>query len=89
MVQSRLDLLNDDWDVISSVERQLQLYKEDMQEDFNYRMADVENILLFYGTTRPGILEEYLRIARIPDLLKKKTERGILKPRWLPIHRTD
>lgn len=72
VVQSRLDLLNDDWDVISSVERQLQLYKEDMQEDFNYRMADVENILYSMEQRGQAFFEEYLRIARIPDLLKKE-----------------
>lgn len=71
VVQSRLELLNEDWEVISSVERQLTLYKEDMRQDFDFRMADVENILYSMEQRGQIFFEEYLRIARIPDLLKK------------------
>jgi hypothetical protein len=41
----RLDLLKADFDMLSDVEAQLTLYKEDMQRDFNFRMADIENVL--------------------------------------------
>lgn len=71
VVQSRLNLLNDDWEVISSVERQLVLYREDMEHDFDYRMSDIENILFEMEQRGQNFFEEYLRIARIPDLLKK------------------
>lgn len=71
VVQSRLNLLNDDWEVISSVERQLTLYREDMVHDFDYRMSDIENILFEMEQRGQNFFEEYLRIARIPDLLKK------------------
>ncbi len=71
VVQSRLELLNEDWEVISSVERQLTLYKEDMKKDFDFRMADIENILYSMEQRGQIFFEEYLRIARIPDLLKK------------------
>lgn len=71
IVQTRLNLLNDDWEVISSVERQLVLYREDMVHDFDYRMSDIENILFEMEQRGQNFFEEYLRIARIPDLLKK------------------
>lgn len=71
VVQSRLELLNEDWEVISSVERQLTLYKEDMKKDFDFRMADIENILYSMEQRGQIFFEEYLRISRIPDLLKK------------------
>lgn len=71
VVQSRLNLLNDDWEVINSVERQLTLYREDMVHDFDYRMSDIENILFEMEQRGQNFFEEYLRIARIPDLLKK------------------
>ncbi len=71
IVQSRLTLLNDDWEVINSVERQLNLYKGDMVHDFDYRMSDIENILFEMEQRGQSFFEEYLRIARIPDLLKK------------------
>lgn len=71
IVQSRLTLLNDDWEVINSVERQLNLYKGDMVHDFDYRMSDIENILFEMEQRGQSFFDEYLRIARIPDLLKK------------------
>ena len=79
LVKSRLELLNDDWDVISSVEKQLNLYKEDMQEDFEYRMSDIENILFSMEQRGQAFFEEYLRIARIPDLLRKEKIQNAFK----------
>jgi len=72
VIAARLELLNADWEVIRSVERQLGLYKEDMRADFDYRMADIENILFAMEQRGQSFFEEYLRISRIPDLLKKE-----------------
>jgi methyl-accepting chemotaxis protein len=71
--------LNDDWEVISSVERQLSLYKEDMRHDFNYRMADIENILFTLEQNGQTFFENYLRISRIPDLLRKERIQNAFK----------
>jgi small GTP-binding protein len=79
LIQSRLELLNDDWEVISSVERQLSLYKEDMTHDFNYRLADIENILFTMEQNGQKFFEEYMRIARIPDLLRKERIQNAFK----------
>ena len=79
VVQGRLALLNEDWEVISSVERQLSLYKEDMQHDFDYRMADIENILFAMEQRGQTFFEEYLRISRIPDLLRKERIQNAFK----------
>ncbi|PKO06141.1 MAG: dynamin [Chloroflexi bacterium HGW-Chloroflexi-3] len=79
VIQSRLELLNEDWEVISSVERQLSLYKEDMRQDFDFRMADIENILYSMEQRGQIFFEEYLRIARIPDLLKKEKIQNAFK----------
>lgn len=72
VVMARLDLLNADWEVMRSVERQLGLYKDDMRADFDYRMADIENILFSMEQRGQTFFEEYLRISRIPDLMKKE-----------------
>ncbi len=72
VVVSRLELLNADWEVMRSVERQLGLYKEDMRQDFDFRMADIENILFSMEQRGQTFFEEYLRVSRIPDLLKKE-----------------
>ena len=79
VVESRLKLLNDDWEVINSVERQLNLYKEDMRLDFDFRMSDIENILYAMEQRGQTFFEEYMRIARIPDLLKKEKIQNAFK----------
>jgi hypothetical protein len=79
VVVSRLDLLNADWEVMRSVERQLGLYKEDMRQDFDFRMADIENILFSMEQRGQTFFEEYLRISRIPDLLKKEKIKNAFK----------
>lgn len=71
IIQSRLDLLNEDISMIENVDRQLAVHKEDMERDFNYRMADVENILFSMEQRGQTFFEENLRLARVPDLLNK------------------
>lgn len=72
IIETRKRLLNEDIEMINNVERQLKVYHQDMQHDFLYRMADIENILFAMEQRGQAFFEEYLRIARIPDLLNKK-----------------
>ena len=71
IIQSRLELLNEDVGMIENVDRQLAVHKEDMARDFNYRMADIENILFSMEQRGQLFFEENLRLARVPDLLNK------------------
>ena len=45
ITNNRLKLLAGDLTVIEDLEGQLKVYEEDMQRDFKYRLADVENVL--------------------------------------------
>ena len=72
VIESRSHLLNEDVEMIDNIDRQLVVYKEDMIKDFEFRMADLENIL--YGLQQRGqvFFDENLRLARVPELLNKK-----------------
>jgi len=72
VIESRSILLNEDVEMIENIDRQLVVYKEDMIKDFEFRMADLENIL--YGLQQRGqvFFDENLRLARVPELLNKK-----------------
>ncbi|RMF49316.1 MAG: dynamin, partial [Anaerolineae bacterium] len=76
IVQQRLDLLRDDFSLLEDVERQLEVYRADMERDFNYRMADIENVL--YEMERRGnqYFAETMRLGRIFDLLDKERIRS-------------
>lgn len=71
ITQSRLDLLREDFEMITDVERQLGLYREDMQRDFQYRMSDIENILFEMEQRGEVFFDETFRLGRIFDLLNK------------------
>jgi small GTP-binding protein len=72
VVRERLDLLKADFAMLDDVEGQLGVYRQDMDRDFNYRMADIENVL--YGMEQRGqdYFDETMRLARILDLVKKE-----------------
>jgi len=71
LVHDRLELLADDLKMLEDVDSQLNVYKEDMQRDFNYRMSDIENILYEMEQRGDTYFDETFRLARIPDLLSK------------------
>ena len=74
--QSRLDLLKSDTDMLSDVDSQLGIYKEDMNRNFNFRMADIENILYEMEQRGHEYFDETFRLARVFDLLSKDRIRG-------------
>ncbi len=72
VVDSRLDLLRADFSMLEDVSTQLNMYREDMGRDFNYRMADIENVLLEMEQRGQDYFDETLRLGRVFDLLKKE-----------------
>ncbi len=74
---NRLALLTDDFETLGNLERQLGLYRQDMQRDFKYRLADIENILYEMEKRGNAYFDETMRLARIFDLLnKERIQRG-------------
>ena len=71
VIQERLVILEDDIETIHNIENQSKLHKEDMLHDFEFRMADIENILFGMEQRGQQFFDEYLRIGRIPDLINK------------------
>lgn len=72
LVNERLELLKEDFQMLSDVEAQLALYKEDMQRDFNFRMSDIEKILFEMEQRGQDYFDETFRLARVFDLLSKE-----------------
>ncbi len=77
ITNNRLALLTDDVETLANLERQLELYRQDMQRDFKYRLADIENILYEMEKRGNAYFDDTLRLARIFDLLnKERIQRG-------------
>jgi small GTP-binding protein len=71
IVKERLDLLTEDIQMLSDVDAQLELYRQDMHRDFNFRMSDIEKILFEMEQRGQDYFDETFRLARVFDLLSK------------------
>ncbi len=71
VINNRLLSLSKDTDLLDNVDRQLQVYKTDMTDDFAYRMSDIENILFEMEQRGQAFFDDIMRVARIPDLINK------------------
>jgi len=70
--EHRLKLLQDDLVLIKDVEDQLIVFQKDMLESFQLRMSDIIKILLEMEQRGEDFFTEYIRLARILDLMKKE-----------------
>lgn len=68
---NRLGLLKSDTDMLSDVDAQLAVYQEDMGRDFNFRMADIDNILYEMEQRGQDYFDDTFRLARVFDLFSK------------------
>jgi small GTP-binding protein len=68
---SRMASLKTDLDLLADVDSQLKFYQEDMQRNFGYRMADIDNILLGMEKRGREFFDETFRLGRVFDLLSK------------------
>jgi small GTP-binding protein len=69
--RERRALLKDDVAALAEVEHQLRVYEDDMQRDFQFRMSDLEKILLELERRGHAYFDETLRIGRVVDLFNR------------------
>lgn len=69
VVEHRASLLAEDARTISTIEHQLQLYREDMQRNFEHRLGEIENIILEMRERGDRFFDDTIRLGRIFDLL--------------------
>lgn len=75
--RERLALLKDDFATLDEVDRQLTTYQEDLLRDFDFRMSDIDRILLEMERRGQDYFDETMRIGRVMDLLNRsKLQQG-------------
>ena len=70
-VKDRLALLKDDFEMLDDVEQQLEVYQQDLTRDFEFRMSDIDRILLEMERRGHGYFDDTMRIGRVMDLLNR------------------
>lgn len=76
VVEQRARLLAEDALTIDTIERQMQLYREDMERDFNLRLGEVENIILEMRERGDRFFDDTIRLGRIFDLMRPERIKG-------------
>ncbi len=71
VIEARLGLLKDDVTAIEDIERQLEIYKEDVRQDFGYRLTAIDNVLHEFENRGMAYFDETMRLGRILDLLNR------------------
>src|ERR687893_262367 len=74
-VEERLNLLEEDFRTSENVESQLALYREDMERDFEARLAEIENIVLKMAERGDEWLEENIRLMNVRELFREEKVR--------------
>jgi small GTP-binding protein len=70
-IASRREVLAADLQTIDDIERQLEVYRTDQSREFEFRLAEVDNILQQFENRGMAFFDDTLRVGRIPDLLNK------------------
>lgn len=71
-VEEDLHVLRDDHAVLDDVQRQMTYYNDDMQRNFKGRLGEIDNLLYEMERRGNAFLEDRIRLARIPDLIRSK-----------------
>ena len=72
ITDNRLTLLSDDFETLENLERQLEMYRQDMNRDFQFRLADIENVLFSMEKRGSSYFDETMRLPNLFDLLNKR-----------------
>jgi small GTP-binding protein len=70
-VRDRAALLKDDFATLDEVERQLSMYQSDLMRDFEFRIADIDRLLLEMEKRGHEFFDDNMRIGRFMDLLNR------------------
>jgi small GTP-binding protein len=71
IVRERAALLKDDFTTLDEVDRQLAVYQQDLARDLEFRMSDIDRILLEMEKRGHAYFDETMRIGRVMDLLNR------------------
>jgi small GTP-binding protein len=70
-IVGRLVVLKQDLETVEDIERQLDVYRADLSREFEFRLAEIDNVLQQFENRGVAFFDDTLRIGRVADLLNK------------------
>jgi small GTP-binding protein len=70
-IRARRDVLTADLQAVEDIESQLEIYRTDVSREFEFRLAEIDNVLQQFENRGITFFDDTLRVGRIPDLLNK------------------
>jgi small GTP-binding protein len=70
-IAERVEVLKQDLQTIEDIEQQLEMYRTDLSREFEFRLAEIDNVLQQFENRGIAFFDDTLRVGRIPDLLNK------------------
>ncbi len=70
LTADQLSLLAGDLKTIDDISRQLTAYAEDIDREFGYRLADIDNLLLAMENRGAAFFDDRVRLRNLTDLIK-------------------
>ena len=70
--QADLDELQVDATLIDDIERQMSIYHNDMQRNFQARIGEIDSLLYQMEKRGNDFFDDMIRIGRITDLVRKE-----------------
>jgi small GTP-binding protein len=70
-IDERLSLLRDDLTAVDDIDRQLDVYRSDLEREFSFRLSEVDNVLQQFENRGVRFFDDTLRLGRLPDLMNK------------------
>ncbi len=74
-VNQRASLLAEDARTVNTIEEQLRLYREDMEQNFTHRLSEIENIVLEMRGRGDRFFDDTIRLGRVLDLIQAQRVR--------------
>lgn len=71
ITENRLELLVDDVETLANLEQQMVAYRQDMERDFKFRLADIDNVLYQMDKRGDAFFEDTMKLTNIVELLNK------------------
>ncbi len=72
----RANLLAEDASTVATIDEQLRLYREDMEQNFSHRLSEIENIVLDMRGRGDRFFDNTIRLGRIFDLIQTERVRS-------------